>query len=74
MFNYALKKQLFSLNLSAIVMIILGFWLSASFLLDFVIIPVFSMTGMMADSGFISTGYVLFGCLTVWRWSVPLGS
>ncbi|WP_099238548.1 hypothetical protein [Synechococcus sp. BDU 130192] len=60
MFNYALKKQPFSLNLSAIVMTILGFWLSASFLLDFVIIPVLSMTGMMADSGFISTGYVLF--------------
>lgn len=61
MLHYPLKKQLFSLNLSAIVMTILGFWLSASFLLDFVVMPVLSLTGMMADSGFINASYVLFG-------------
>ena len=61
MLHYPLKKQLFSLNLSAIVMTILGFWLSASFLLDFVVMPVLSLTGMMTDSGFISASYVLFG-------------
>lgn len=61
MFNYALKIQRIPLNLSAIVMTILGFWLSASVLLDFVVMPVLSTTGMMADSGFIGTGYLLFG-------------
>lgn len=38
----------------------LGFWLSSSFLLDLVIVPTLFATGMMADTGFISAGYVLF--------------
>ena len=46
---------------NVVVLAVLGFWLSGSFLLDFVIIPVLSSTGMMAaDTGFISAGYVLF--------------
>ncbi|BAW96884.1 hypothetical protein NIES970_18260 [[Synechococcus] sp. NIES-970] len=61
MLNDALKKQLFSLNLPAVVMATLGFWLSASLLLDFVIMPVLSMAGMMNDRGFLTAGYLLFG-------------
>jgi hypothetical protein len=44
-----------------LVMFVLGFWLSASFLLDFVIIPGLLASGMMADSGFANAGYLIFG-------------
>lgn len=58
--NTAAKPLPLPINWNAVVMAILGFWLSASFILDLVIIPVLSMTGMMADTGFITAGYVLF--------------
>lgn len=43
-----------------LVMFVLGFWLSASLLLDFVIIPSLLASGMMAESGFASAGYMMF--------------
>jgi hypothetical protein len=42
-------------------MFVLGFWLSSSCLLDFVIMPVLSVAGMMNQSSFASAGYLLFG-------------
>lgn len=59
--NSSTKRLNFSFDWNAIVMVVLGFWLSASFALDVIVVPVLSSTGMMADTGFISAGYVLFG-------------
>ncbi|AKG24166.1 membrane protein [Calothrix sp. 336/3] len=43
-----------------IVILTLGFWLSASLLLDWVIMPSLYVSGMMTQPSFASTGYVLF--------------
>ena len=43
-----------------ITLLILGFWLSASLILDFVIMPSLYITGMMTQSSFASAGYVIF--------------
>ncbi|OKH15924.1 hypothetical protein [[Limnothrix rosea] IAM M-220] len=59
--NTSIKRPVLSIDWNIVVMAALGFWLSASFLLDAVIVPVLFSTGMMADTGFISAGYVLFG-------------
>lgn len=50
-----------SINWSAIVMFALGFWLSASLVLDALIIPGLLRSGMMNESGFASAGYLIFG-------------
>jgi hypothetical protein len=42
-------------------MIVLGFWLSASCALDFIVMPGLSAAGMMTASGFASAGYLIFG-------------
>jgi hypothetical protein len=42
-------------------MFTLGFWLSSSLVLDFVLIPGLSATGMMSQGGFASAGFVIFG-------------
>jgi hypothetical protein len=52
------RKQI---NWSALVMFALGFWLSASLVLDLVVIPGLAATGMMNQSGFASAGYVIYG-------------
>ncbi|WP_206813479.1 hypothetical protein [Chroococcus sp. FPU101] len=44
-----------------LVMFTLGFWLSASLVLDLVIMPSLSASGMMGQNGFASAGYTLFG-------------
>jgi hypothetical protein len=49
------------INWTAIVLFALGFWLSGSLLLDFVLIPSLATTGMMTDGGFASAGFVIFG-------------
>lgn len=46
---------------SAIVIVTIAFWLSGITILDFVIIPSLSSSGMMSQSGFASAGYLLFG-------------
>jgi hypothetical protein len=38
----------------------LGFWISGSLILDFVIMPTLWATGMMESSGFASAGYSIF--------------
>ncbi len=43
-----------------IVIFTLGFWLSASLVLDWVIMPSLYVSGMMAQSSFASAGYVVF--------------
>lgn len=42
-------------------MFALGFWLSASFVFDFLVVPGMLTSGMMSESGFASAGYVIFG-------------
>lgn len=49
------------INWSAIILFSLGFWLSGSFLLDFVLIPALSASGMMTDGSFASAGFLIFG-------------
>lgn len=46
---------------STIIMFALGFWLSGSFIFDFLVVPGMLTTGMMSESGFASAGYVIFG-------------
>ncbi|AFZ51618.1 hypothetical protein Dacsa_3088 [Dactylococcopsis salina PCC 8305] len=46
---------------SVVVFVTLCFWLSASLMLDFVIIPSLMQAGMMTQSGFASAGYAMFG-------------
>lgn len=43
-----------------IVMVTLGFWLSGSLILDWVIMPTLYVSGMMTQSGFATAGYLIF--------------
>lgn len=49
------------LSWTTAVMFALGFWLSSSIVLDFVVIPGLSLSGMMNQGGFASVGYIIFG-------------
>ncbi|MEH2071351.1 MAG: hypothetical protein V7K47_24890 [Nostoc sp.] len=42
------------------IILTLGFWLSASLLLDWVIMPSLYLSGMMNGSGFTTAGYTIF--------------
>ncbi|MUG96459.1 DUF4149 domain-containing protein [Scytonema sp. UIC 10036] len=44
----------------AVAMLTLGFWLSASLVLSWVIMPSLYVTGMMAQPSFASAGYAIF--------------
>ncbi len=44
----------------SIVTLTLGFWLSASLVLDWVIMPSLYVSGMMAQAGFATAGYSIF--------------
>ena len=59
--NSISDRSLKQISWSTIVMFVLGFWLSASLMLDFVIIPSLSAAGMMSQAEFASAGYLLFG-------------
>ena len=50
-----------SISWSTAIMLALGFWLSGSIIFDFLIVPGMLTTGMMNESSFASTGYVIFG-------------
>ncbi|MEL6927912.1 MAG: hypothetical protein AAFO95_04680 [Cyanobacteria bacterium J06600_6] len=50
-----------SMNWSTAIMLALGFWLSGSFIFDFLVVPGLLTTGMMNEPGFASAGYVIFG-------------
>ncbi|MFW6296778.1 MAG: hypothetical protein ACOC04_06270 [Halothece sp.] len=49
------------INWQTVVLFVLGFWLSGSLVLDGLILPGLSATGMMAQSDFASAGYLIFG-------------
>ncbi len=59
--NSLSERGLNKIDWPTLVMFVLGFWLSASLLLDLVIIPGLLASGMMTESGFASAGYVIFG-------------
>lgn len=44
----------------SIVTLTLGFWLSGSLILDWVIMPSLYVSGMMTQSGFATAGYLIF--------------
>jgi hypothetical protein len=54
--NLEIKPAWQNLTISA-----LGFWLSSSLLLDWVIMPSLYVSGMITQDGFASAGYVMFG-------------
>ncbi|NEP13617.1 MAG: DUF4149 domain-containing protein [Symploca sp. SIO2C1] len=43
-----------------VIMFALGFWLSSSLILDFVIMPALSTAGMMSQESFATAGYSIF--------------
>jgi hypothetical protein len=55
------ERNVKDLNWLTLILITLGFWLSASCLIDFVLLPSLSVSGMMSQSGFASAGFLLFG-------------
>lgn len=48
-------------NWPGIISLTLGFWLSSSLLLDVVVMPCLYSAGMLAQPGFTTAGYLLFG-------------
>ncbi|MDB9373438.1 DUF4149 domain-containing protein [Nodularia sphaerocarpa] len=48
------------LNWQTAIMFALGFWLSASLVLDWVIMPSLYLSGMMSQTDFTTAGYVIF--------------
>ncbi|MBE9043729.1 hypothetical protein IQ255_04790 [Pleurocapsales cyanobacterium LEGE 10410] len=50
-----------TVNWSTVIMFALGFWLSASLVFDFLVVPGMLTSGMMNESGFASAGYLIFG-------------
>ncbi|ACK70630.1 conserved hypothetical protein [Gloeothece citriformis PCC 7424] len=55
------ERGLKQINWPILVMFVLGFWLSATIVLDLVIMPSLLASGMMATQGFASAGYLIFG-------------
>ncbi len=55
------RRPIKDLNWSTLILAILGFWLSASCLIDLLILPSLSAAGMMSQTGFASAGFLLFG-------------
>lgn len=58
--NAASSFQLKRTVWQSLVILVLGFWLSGSLLLDGVIIPNLYISGMMAQPGFATAGYLIF--------------
>lgn len=54
-------KRFRGVNWQAIAMFALGFWLSASFVFDCLVIPGLLSAGMMSEPGFASASYLVFG-------------
>jgi hypothetical protein len=59
--SHSNHKEHKEINWSAIILFALGFWLSGSLLLDFVLIPALSVSGMMTEGSFASAGFLIFG-------------
>lgn len=54
--SFQLKRSLWQ----TIAILTLGFWLSSSLLLDWVIMPSLYISGMMTQPGFTTAGYLIF--------------
>ncbi len=54
--SFQLKRPIWQ----TVVMLTLGFWLSCSLLLDWIIMPSLYVSGMMAQPGFTTAGYLIF--------------
>ncbi len=54
--NIEIKRPIWQ----TIAIVVLGFWLSASLILDCVIMPTLYVSGMMTESGFATAGYLIF--------------
>lgn len=59
--NSTAQTNLNRINWSTLTLVVLGFWLSSSLVLDFVVIPGLAVTGMTTQLGFASAGYLIFG-------------
>lgn len=59
--NTLLLRRFRTINWSTMVLFALGFWLSASLVFDFLIIPGLLSAGMMEDTSFASASYTIFG-------------
>jgi hypothetical protein len=59
--NTLSKRGLTPINWPTLVMVILGFWLSASLFLDFILMPSLLASGMMSSQAFATVGYLIFG-------------
>lgn len=57
----ATSNKVKPVNWSTVIMFVLGFWLSGSLVLDFLIVPGMLTSGMMKEPGFASAGYLIFG-------------
>ncbi|WP_017654657.1 hypothetical protein [Fortiea contorta] len=58
--NAISKVEFKQLNWQPVILGTLGFWLSASFILDWVIMPSLYVSGMMTQASFTTAGYVIF--------------
>jgi hypothetical protein len=58
--NTLSPKSSRQINWSTAIMFVLGFWLSASVVFDFLVIPGLLTSGMMNESGFASASYLIF--------------
>ncbi|PHJ97770.1 membrane protein, partial [Nostoc linckia z7] len=54
--NVAFKRPIWQ----TAIILTLGFWLSASLVLDWVIMPSLYLSGMMNQGGFTTAGYAIF--------------
>ncbi len=61
MLNIVFSRHHREIDWHTVILFTLGFWLSGSFILDFVLIPSLSLTGMMNSDEFAYVGFVLFG-------------
>ncbi|BFM40063.1 hypothetical protein [Synechocystis sp. LKSZ1] len=59
--NSVIRPFSSSLNWPAWVMGCLGFWLSASLVLDLIVMPSLFAAGMMGQGSFVEAGYFIFG-------------
>ncbi|HYX14958.1 MAG TPA: hypothetical protein VE944_11450 [Nostoc sp.] len=54
--NFEFKRPIWQIG----IILTLGFWLSASLVLDWVIMPSLYLSGMMSQAGFTTAGYTIF--------------
>ncbi|MEM1367753.1 MAG: hypothetical protein AAGG02_06995 [Cyanobacteria bacterium P01_H01_bin.15] len=60
MTRYEISRRSF-LNLPSVILITLGFWLSASLVIDVMVLPALATAGMTTSPEFASAGMLIFG-------------